>query len=237
MNPQLEHLIRLQQIDTKILDIRRAIEDLPGKIRETEAPLQQILEVFGSVKQRYSACEKKKREKELELEDIDQKISKLKSRTVEIKTNKEYQALLKEIESVEQVRSSIEDNILLVMDDIDIFGKRLKDEELNLNKNREEIETLKKHIENEKAVMEKELSSLQEMRSTITVSLEGEIYDQYIALIDIGRGHAVIEVKDEICQGCNMNIPPQLFVEIKKNEEIYNCPHCRRILFFKENVL
>jgi predicted nucleic acid-binding Zn-ribbon protein len=55
-------------------------------------------------------------------------------------------------------------------------------------------------------------------------------------LLEICAGLAVIEVKDEICQGCNMNIPPQLFVELKKNEEIYNCPHCRRIIFYKNST-
>jgi predicted nucleic acid-binding Zn-ribbon protein len=54
-----------------------------------------------------------------------------------------------------------------------------------------------------------------------------------MGLIESSGGIAVTEVKEEVCQGCNMNIPPQLYVEIKSNEEIIQCPQCRRILYYK----
>jgi uncharacterized protein len=187
------------------------------------------------IKQQYDDLEKKKREKERALEDINDKINKLKMRTGEIKTNKEYQALLKEIKTVEDDRSSIEDDILAVMEDTDTLGKQLTTGEQNLKANKERVEALKRVIESEKSETENELLTVQGMRAKVVEAIDSEVYDQYSMLIEICGGLAVIEVKDEICQGCNMNIPPQLFVEIKKNEEIYNCPHCRRILFYKNS--
>lgn len=236
MNKQLEHLIQLQQIDSKIRAIQRTIEDVPGKITEVESPLQVSQNVLNRIKQQYDAFEKKKREKERALEDINDKINKLKMRTGEIKTNKEYQALLKEIKTVEDDRSSIEDDILSAMEDADTLGKQIKTEEHNYRVNKEKVEALKKDIENEKSETEKELLTVQGIREKVIEAVDSEVYDQYFMLLEICGGLAVIEVKDEICQGCNMNIPPQLFVELKKNEEIYNCPHCRRIIFYKNST-
>lgn len=236
MNKQLEHLIQLQQIDSKIRAIQRTIEDVPGKITEVESPLQDSQNVLNRIKQQYDAFEKKKREKERALEDINDKINKLKMRTGEIKTNKEYQALLKEIKTVEDDRSSIEDDILSAMEDADTLGKQIKTEEQNYRVNKEKVEALKKDIENEKSETEKELLTVQGIREKVIEAVDSEVYDQYFMLLEICGGLAVIEVKDEICQGCNMNIPPQLFVELKKNEEIYNCPHCRRIIFYKNST-
>ena len=236
MNKQLEHLIQLQQIDSKIRAIQRTIEDVPGKITEVESPLQDSQNVLNRIKQQYDAFEKKKREKERALEDINDKINKLKMRTGEIKTNKEYQALLKEIKTVEDDRSSIEDDILSAMEDADTLGKQIKTEEQNYRINKEKVEALKKDIENEKSETEKELLTVQGIREKVIEAVDSEVYDQYFMLLEICGGLAVIEVKDEICQGCNMNIPPQLFVELKKNEEIYNCPHCRRIIFYKNST-
>lgn len=236
MNKQLEHLIQLQQIDSKIRAIQRTIEDVPGKITEVESPLQVSQNVLNRIKQQYDAFEKKKREKERALEDINDKINKLKMRTGEIKTNKEYQALLKEIKTVEDDRSSIEDDILSAMEDADTLGKQIKTEEQNYRVNKEKVEALKKDIENEKSETEKELLTVQGIREKVIEAVDSEVYDQYFMLLEICGGLAVIEVKDEICQGCNMNIPPQLFVELKKNEEIYNCPHCRRIIFYKNST-
>jgi len=229
-------LIQLQQIDSKIRAIQRTIEDVPGKITEVESPLQDSQNVLNRIKQQYEAFEKKKREKERALEDINDKINKLKMRTGEIKTNKEYQALLKEIKAVEDARSSIEDDILSAMEDADTLGKQIKTEEQNYRANKEKVEALKKDIENEKSETEKELLKVQGIREKVIEAVDSEVYDQYFMLLEICGGLAVIEVKDEICQGCNMNIPPQLFVELKKNEEIYNCPHCRRILFYKNST-
>jgi len=236
VNKQLEHLIQLQQIDSKIRAIQRTIADVPGKITEVESPLQDSQNVLNRIKQQYDAFEKKKREKERALEDINDKINKLKMRTGEIKTNKEYQALLKEIKTVEDDRSSIEDDILSAMEDADTLGKQIKTEEQNYRVNKEKVEALKKDIENEKSETEKELLTVQGIREKVIESVDSEVYDQYFMLLEICGGLAVIEVKDEICQGCNMNIPPQLFVELKKNEEIYNCPHCRRIIFYKNST-
>ncbi len=229
-------MIQLQQIDSKIRAIQRTIEDVPGKITEVESPLQESQNVLNRIKQQYEAFEKKKREKERALEDINDKINKLKMRTGEIKTNKEYQALLKEIKAVEDARSSIEDDILSAMEDADTLGKQIKTEEQNYRANKEKVEALKKDIENEKSETEKELLKVQGIREKVIEAVDSEVYDQYFMLLEICGGLAVIEVKDEICQGCNMNIPPQLFVELKKNEEIYNCPHCRRIIFYKNST-
>jgi len=236
VNKQLEHLIQLQQIDSKIRAIQRTIEDVPGKITEVESPLQDSQNMLNRIKQQYDAFEKKKREKERALEDINDKINKLKMRTGEIKTNKEYQALLKEIKTVEDDRSSIEDDILSAMEDADTLGKQIKTEEQNYRVNKEKVEALKKDIENEKSETEKELLTVQGIREKVIEAVDSEVYDQYFMLLEICGGLAVIEAKDEICQGCNMNIPPQLFVELKKNEEIYNCPHCRRIIFYKNST-
>ena len=85
---------------------------------------------------------------------------------------------------------------------------------------------------------EKELSSRQGIRGPALLhSSTGNSTSQYLILIEACNGVAVIEVKEEICQGCNMNIPPQLFVEIKKQEEMLNCPQCRRLLYYKNNSL
>lgn len=191
---------------------------------------------LNRMKQQYDALEKKKRDRERTLEDLGEKIIKLKARTGEIKTNKEYQALLKEIETFERERSSIEDGILTVMEEADVLRIRIKKEEENFSIHKEKVEALQRQIEKEKAELQKELSTFQELRAQYTAMIDREVYDQYIMLLNIHRGLAVNEVKEEICQGCNMNIPPQLFVEIKRNEEIYNCPHCRRFLYYKERI-
>jgi predicted nucleic acid-binding Zn-ribbon protein len=236
VNDQLERLIKLQEIDSKILAINRIIAEFPLKIAEAELPLKESMAYLGNVKQKFETLDKRKRDKEVALDDIDEKIKKLKARAVDIKTNKEYQALLKEIESIEKDRSAIEEEILTIMIETDTVSKQSKSEESKFIDDKEKVEAFKKKLEGEKSEVEKDLIAVNEIRSKIADAIEKEIHDEYIELFEILNGIAVTEAKEEICLGCNMNIPPQLFVELKKNEEIMHCPQCRRILYFKNST-
>jgi len=233
---QLERLIELQKIDSKILDKKRMIDEIPLRISEAEFPLNESQTAIDKIKQRHDSLELKKRGKEKELDDINEKIKKLKARTTEIKTNKEYQAHLKEIESIDKERSTVEDEILIVMEEIDTSSKEIELGRAKFRTEKDKIEALKKKLESEMLEAERELLPLKEARSKIVGVIDEEIYKRYISLFESYNGVAVIEAKDEICQGCNMNIPPQLFVEIKKDEEIIHCPQCRRILYYKNST-
>ena len=212
------------------------IDSFPSKITEIELPFRESQDAFSIIKQHVESLERKKRDKESALDDLNDKIKKLKSRTADIKTNKEYQALLSEIDSVEKERFSLEDEILVIMEEMESASKQTKIEEAKYKMNKEKIDVLKRNIEQEKLVAEKELQGLNETRSEIVATIDKEIYDQYADLIDIHTVYVVVEAKGEICQGCNMNIPPQLFVELKKNEDIVHCPQCRRIIYFKNTA-
>jgi predicted nucleic acid-binding Zn-ribbon protein len=236
LNEQLERLIKLQQIDLKLGAVNHIIEEFPSRMAAAELPLKESQVLLSSGKQKLESFEKKRREKERELEDIDDKIKKLKSRTVEIKTNKEYQALLKEVESFEKQRSEREDEILVVMEESDTASKQIKTEEAKFKTKKDKVEAFKKKLEDEKSEVEKELLTVKKERAGIAQTVDKEIYEMYMSLMEACNGLAITEAREEICQGCNMNIPPQLFVEIKKNEEIISCPQCRRILYFKNNA-
>ncbi len=229
-------MIRLQQIDLKLRAVNHVIEAFPSRMAAAELPLRESQVLLSNSKQKLESFEKKKRDKERELEEIDDKIKKLKSRTVEIKTNKEYQALLKEIESFEEQRSAREDEILVVMEESDIASKQIKAEEAKFKIAKDKVKASRKKLEDEKSEVEKELVIVKEERSGIARTIDKEIYELYMSLMEACNGLAVTEARGEICQGCNMNIPPQLFVEIKKNEEIISCPQCRRLLYFKNNT-
>ncbi len=230
---QLERLIELQKMDVQILERRRMISKIPSQIAKEEFPLKEAQTALETTKQKHSDLEKKKRDKERETDDINEKIQKIKTRITEIKTNKEYQAHLKEIESAEKQRYAIEDEILILMEETDIVSKEISLADSRFREKKQEIEALKKKLEGEVAEAERELLPLQEARSTLVDTIDKDIYKEYVQLMEISNALAVTEAKDEVCQGCHMNIPPQLFVEIKKNDKLINCPQCRRILYYK----
>jgi len=121
------------------------------------------------------------------------------------------------------------------MEEIDNASRQVRMEEAKLKSEKDKLDVYREKLRAEVSGAEKELLALREERSKIVESVDKELYTLYMNLIESGNGMAISEAKEEVCQGCNMNIPPQLFVEIKKNEEILQCPQCRRILFYNSN--
>jgi predicted nucleic acid-binding Zn-ribbon protein len=227
-------LIQLQDADSRILEKRTFIDAVPLRIREVDEPLKQASAELEKMKQKGGALLRKKQEKERALEEVQDKIRKMKARVSEIKTNKEYQAHLKEIEGSEAEISGIEEEILGVMEELDVAAKLQKEREEKLNDEIGKMNAFKKQLDLEAEKHERELSVLKEDRKNIVERLDPDVYKLYMTLLNTGNGRAVTRSRDEVCLGCNMHIPPQLFAEIRKNEEIIQCPQCRRILYFEE---
>jgi predicted nucleic acid-binding Zn-ribbon protein len=231
----IKALVTLQEIDTRIIEKRFFIDKVPMRIYEVDEPLKQAKAELEKMKQKTEALSKKKREKEQFLEETSEKIGKMKGRVSEIKTNKEYQAHLREIETSEKGITGIEDEILTVMEELEAALLQHKEKEDKLNREVEKINAFKKELDREVEEYEKELSSLKEERTKLVVSVEPDVYDRYMTLLKTGGGVAVTPARNELCTGCNMQIPPQLYVEIRKNEEIIQCPQCLRILYYSED--
>ena len=229
----MKALVEVQGIDSDIAKKVAIMEAIPKKVSSVEQPLREARSLYEKAKQRYEAHVKKKKEKEGLLDEINEKIRKLRGRTSEIKTNKEYQAHLKEIEAVETQQRGVEEEVLFLMEAVDTAQRELKGDEGKVKIEEERIEAFKKKLEEEVGETEKELDELKLQREQLVKDIEGELYHLYVQLLETKRGLAVVETRGEVCQGCYMNIPPQLFVEIKKNEKIIQCPQCNRILYWK----
>jgi uncharacterized protein len=231
----LKLLVDLQQRDSLILEKRRFIDKVPLRIFEVDEPLKKAKFELENIKKKNETALRKKRDKESELSETQEKIRKMKARISDLKTNKEYQAYQKEIEGSERGVTAIEDAILQLMEEIDAVSKEQKEKEAAVNAEIQKIDAFKVELDAEVAKNERELALLKHERAGMVAQIAPDIYKTYMTiLLDSGDGIAVTTASNELCSGCNMNIPPQLYVEIRKNQEILQCPQCRRILFVSE---
>lgn len=236
MNEQLKLLVELQALDTKIIEKDRTTASAPDKISSFEKKIQSVATAFERRKEKLGSAKKKLKENERELDDIDERINKLKSRSTDIKTNKEYQALMSEIEGAERERYEHENGMLALMEKVEGENGLITDEEARAASEKSAVEAEMKQFEGEVAAMKKEIAALNEKRHGLKAAIDEDTYEQYMEALDSAGGLAVVAASGEICQGCNMHIPPQQFVEVRKNEEIIHCQQCRRILYYTDDV-
>jgi predicted nucleic acid-binding Zn-ribbon protein len=236
MDERLGVLIELQELDSGILERRSVRDRFPEQLKALEQRKAANRAELDRVREALETAQKAKRDRDSDLEAGNQKVEKLKARTSEIKTNKEYQAHLKEIETAEQETKAVEEDILKLMESIDAATTQIATAETRVRDEEAAIEAEQKQIETELAKVEGELKVREQERHAVAVRVDSTMLNRYQGLFVNKGGKVVVEAKNELCAGCRMKIPPQLFVNIKKGVEILECPHCHRILYFKQAI-
>ncbi len=236
MNPDLSRLIRLQQLESAADDARRRIADHPARIQALDARLQAARDTVAGIKARSAAAAEKRRAEEKEVAGVQTRLAKYKDQLLEVKTNREYTAMLHEIETAQNDIRTREDRILEVMMESDELNAGIKTGEADLK-------AAEKEAAAERAVLDTEMAQLQAVIDTTTAEREKLVADidrRVLAIFETtakGRkGVAVAEAKDGLCTICHVRLRPQVFNEVRKNESIIQCDSCRRILYFAGNT-
>lgn len=234
MNPQLEHLCDLQDIDLTIKKIEQELFLLPIEIQRITEEFEKEKEVCDVKKRQLDELEKQRRERERELNATELKLQKFNTQLLSVKTNKEYTALLHEIEITKSEISKIEEAILHLFDEIENVEKALKKEKARIEKDKISFENRKKQIDDKLKQRKNQLEAFNKKRKHVEEQIEKHLIREYKKIYQARKGLAIAQVKDQTCLGCNMALMPQLFQEIiTQVDEIFRCPNCNRILFYK----
>ncbi|KJR43441.1 protein of unknown function DUF164 [Candidatus Magnetoovum chiemensis] len=233
MLKELNQLKEIQQLDKEIIKSQKIIDNTPSNIHEYEKPFIEAKNAYEQKKLEYEKELKTKKEIEANLSEVIEKIKKQKDRAKDVKTNKEYQSHLKEIQTTEKIKSKIEDNILDVMEVIDKLSKEVKILQEKHKKEDEKLNEKRTELKAQQEEAQKSLDVLIKKRNQIASKIDKALYDKYMDLFERKNMLAVVRVENEICQGCNMKVMPQLYVEVMKNEKLMNCPQCGRLLYYE----
>ncbi len=231
MQEQLNYLIRLQQLDDTIELILNQSQKNPAKIAQVDQETQKAQESFQNFSQELEEIKKQRRILEREVEEIDQKIKKSQVKLMEVKTNKEYRAMLTEIDELKKSKAGKEDLLLEFLEKADDGAKKEKTFKAQVEAKIAEGKIKKKELEKEGQGFEKEISELNRKRKEMSSRLESGLLKQYEFLRERLRGMAVAEVREATCLGCHMLLPPQLYNELHRQDRILTCPSCLRILY------
>jgi len=234
LEQELKTIYDAQKIDMQIIENERKLVSTPKKIEKMDHDIQAMHEKVDKEKEILEEFEKERRKKEKELELEKEKIKKFESKLYEVKTNKEYQALLKEIETAKKANDKEEEEIIEIMVKIEELKKDFESTSKSLKEKEKVAEVEKKKLLNEADSIEKTIKELTQQRDNLLSVVDKTLRDTYNRLISRRGGMAVVNVKNGVCLGCFMNIPPQLFIEVTKNNRLILCPSCNRIFYFTE---
>jgi predicted nucleic acid-binding Zn-ribbon protein len=233
MKQQLQLLWKLQTVEQQIEEAQRKKVAYPLELERLQALLMAQEEQQEEERRRIEELEKERIAMEGELELENERIKRSQLKLLEIKTNKEYQALLKEIETGKEHNSQREEEIIRMLDEIDQLKTDYASSRERVRKEKEEIEKETAQVKEQMVKVEQDIGHWHQTREEILKETDPDLLKRYTALKEKRNGIAIVLVKNEGCQGCFVNIPPQMYNEVQKNKEIILCPNCHRILYWE----
>ena len=226
----IQHLLELQELDVKIIDAERMLETLPDKKKKLEAKVRQLEERCDQLAARDKDTQKERHNLDVAIKAEEEKIDKYLKQQMDVKTNKEYQAITHEIETTRDAIGELEEKVLEMMEAEEQAEQEKQRADKKLKEAEEKAAVEKKGIDAQIESYNTLMEELTSKRDSLRTRIDIDALDRYDILLERFPGKAVVEVKNGYCLGCNMDVTPQVLVEVRQQEKMTFCNHCLRIL-------
>jgi len=237
LNQNLSPLIELQKLDLRIMEITDQRRRIPDRLHAVETPLREAKLSLQETNAVVEASVKERRAHEKDVEAQDAHTDKMRARLSELKTNKEYQAHLFELQMANKKKSEIEDKVLACMEKIEQLQQTVKEVQ-------EKVRTAEEAFLKEKRVLDEldgrlstELAELESQQQDRSKKVEPALLARYTKLKASRKDQPLAAIKGGICAGCRLQIPPQLVAEVKRSQDLHTCPYCHRMLYWDDAQL
>ena len=229
---QIDILVKLQDVEARIQKISSVLNQVGDRLDALNLRLAEFENLIGNQKSELDGMKKSYRASEGEALSRQDQIAKSQAKLRAVKTNREYQSLLKEIDELKTKHSQMEDTMIESLDRIEAAEKALSERD-------REYQTLKDEVGREKAMIEEEaeenrrkLALLDEEREAVSTTIDPEFLSKFKTVRAMVGPLAIAPVNRAVCQGCHVNIPPQLYNELQRCDNLLLCPNCQRIIYY-----
>lgn len=231
MKKQLELLRRIQTIDTAIMRSEELRKKFETDMRALDEELRRAEHQYQAEQERQQQLEREQQQRERELAAARELKKKVEERIMSVKTNKEYQAGLQEIEAIKQQIKQKEDALLESMDAGEAAKATVRKSAAELAVAKAQGEEKKRDLKSDLAAYLEDVERQQQQREALVKEVAADIFADYLRLFKVKHGRALALAEHEQCTGCSMKIPPQIYNEVVLGEKIKTCPNCNRILY------
>ena len=232
MNTDLQQLIELQESTNVISGLENELKEIPLLLQNFEKRLTirstAVTEATGLLSQKRSA----RLTIENELDESQRLLSRFKGQLMEVKTNKEYQAMQKEIATAEKDIQDFENRILEFMLEADELSEAVTQTESELSSEQTVIAKERKNLEEQRLSLNEKLSSHMETNLKIREEMSSSTLELFESISSSRQGIAVVEARNGHCNSCHVRLRPQVFNELRQNKKIIRCDSCQRVLYF-----
>ena len=234
-NNSYEEVIKLHRVEKRLLEINNSREDLPNKINVLNEKINNLVNENKSYENRLSEIDNRKTLLNSELSDIENKINTLNEQMYKVKSNREYEALLSEIDHLNNENINILKELETFDSEIESINCSIKDYNENLELLNKELSNKKNQLSKTNSEIQKEEKELEKNRDLLIKDLSSD--ESLIQIYNSKKieynGLAFAEIDRDCCENCYSSLPPQLIIDAKNREQLVLCPSCNILLYIE----
>ena len=231
---QLQQLVLIQKLDDEIVEHRKQLADIPVQIDSELEELTDKKKILSIAKEEIDALQKNRKAIESEVQGENDHMAKAKTKLPAVKTNKEYTAILSEVDAIKKKVEGLEDKELEIMEVLEDKQKGLPAIEKKCKEEDAHFQEYKTKKADELDRVTKEMNPLLAKRETVKSQIDKVIFQRYEKVAKSRGGTAVVSLQENICQGCFQQILPQMVINVKVGESIHQCSSCLCFLYWEE---
>ena len=234
MADQLDALKKLQAIDAQLYQLRRQQRETPKALEQVAAAVAAEEAKLAAATERLKTLQLAQKEKEIELQTREASVKKLQGQLFQLKTNKEYAAMQREIDAHKADNSVLEEDIIKLFDAIEHAARNRQTEHARVTQEQERLAKERQRLEQELAVIGEQLSVLERDRQAALPDVPNRALDAYDRILALRDGLALVPLMNDACGGCHRRMPPQVINEVYLKTKLVMCESCSRILYFDD---
>lgn len=232
----IDKLLVLQDRDLRIERLEEELEEIPEKRAALQGRTASSQAVLEAAKKGVLEIEARRKELELEVRGLKDRIDKYSNQQLQTKKNDEYKALANEIENCKRQITSIEDREIECMEQAEAAQKKVKTAQATADEARKEMESLVGELGARETRLREELKNLTADRTGVSAEVDEVVRARYQRLFDNKGGKVVVGIQHGVCGGCHMRLPVQIVVQVRAGQEVTTCPNCARILYYTRDM-
>lgn len=226
----VDQLLAVQERDVRIRRIKQELNDIPARQTAEQARLEEHQQALTAAEEKLKQIQSGLKQLELEGETHKGRISKLRQQQMDLKSNKEFKAMEGEIETVENEIKKVEDRELTWMEQVEVAREDIRTRKAALVEEQAAVEADCKELEERAAGLQAELAEEDQAREAVVEGVDAAWLARYDQIMT-RRDRALVEVRNGVCGGCHMQLPPSAAHDARKRLKMVSCNFCGRLLY------
>ncbi len=233
MRPSLQAMLELQKRDQELEQLTAERDSLPERLRKQQALIDDLQTDLDAHQKHIHDLRLDIDQRDRHFKGAEAKIAQLKSQLRQMKTNKEYSALMREIQGYEMDNTRLEDEILEAMTALDSVEEEQRTIQQKLGTAQDQYQELTREVSQRQAELDESIASITGERQKLAPTIDAQELADYERVRRALGTSAIVPLVDGVCQGCNMPVTPQSANLVLAGRELIRCHHCQRILYME----